>query len=103
MSDNAKGLVVILCAVMALALANLAVETLAAVELRHGLTMIAALATLALILAGVAAGLYSLSKPNPPAIERARRLNRLEQEGELAALRHEWEKETHERNRNEPR
>jgi len=103
MSDNAKGFAGVLGIVTALALANLAAETLANFELRHGLTMIAALATLALILAGVAVGLYSLSKPNPPAIERARRLKHLEQQGELAALRHEWEQETHERNRNETR
>jgi hypothetical protein len=103
MSDNAKGVAGFLGIVTALAFANLAVETLAAFELRHGLTTVAAIITLALILAGVAAGLYSLSKPTPPAIERVRRLKHLEQQGELAALRHEWEQETHERNRNDPR
>jgi hypothetical protein len=103
MSDNVQAAAGLLGIVTALAFANLAVETLAAFELRHGLTTVAALVTLALILAGVAVGLYSLSKPTPPAIERARRLKHLEQQGELAALRHEWEQETHERNRNESR
>lgn len=102
MTDTARRLAILFGLVTALAFVNLAVETTANFEAAHGLTTLVALLLLAAILAGFAYGLFQITKPNPPT-QRARRLDNLEQRGELASLQYEWQAETDERNRNDPR